>query len=383
MCCRNGEFVIASRHRFRASQFEELIRRAEQLTKELEAVLEESEALPDTARIEDLVQRGRGIAADFEAARNSGGKEKLQLRKRQSQADLLGGGPEDGDDLPEESDAHSGTSGGSSSKADDKRKKAKAKRRADTPEQLYQNDIRIGREGLLWERRVNMKYEEWLVAQQSNTNLQRETPEDDWPCPREGSTRCRRGWDSAAQDRVPCCRESCNDCFRAQKKERKNLRALAQKRTPWARVDKTVKQKYISYWINDHPLTDDAAVVQKGKYCDEVSEMARVVFANVWEPPHEDACVEINALDVELDIEAIMDKVTEAMSTDTVVDEVGEKTAFRRRLLMSHQAVKQLRFNRRGLVFSSNLFKMMVIIINFISVLCGTLTFKLHGYMER
>ena len=37
-----------------------------------------------------------------------------------------------------------------------------------------------------------------------------------------------------------------------------------------------------------------------------------------------------------------MDKVTEAMSADIFVVEVGEKTAMRRRLLIAHQFVRQL-----------------------------------------
>ena len=70
--------------------------------------------------------------------------------------------------------------------------------------------------------------------------------------------------------------------------------------------------------------------------------MARTTFTNVYEPPIDDACVRIDILQKELNIEQIMDNVTSAMSIDALMNEVGEKKAFRQRLLIAWQMVCSL-----------------------------------------
>ena len=78
-----------------------------------------------------------------------------------------------------------------------------------------------------------------------------------------------------------------------------------------------------------------------------VAKHAMTIFSNVYDPPIPDACVSINVLEKDLNIESIMDDVTSAMSISSLVNEVGEKKAFRQRLLMTWQIVKQLTHNAR------------------------------------
>ena len=85
--------------------------------------------------------------------------------------------------------------------------------------------------------------------------------------------------------------------------------------------------------MSEHPLThnDRMALDPQRKI---VAKMARTTFTNVYEPPIDDACVKIDILQKELNIEQIMDNVTSAMSIDALMNEVGEKKAFRQRLLI-------------------------------------------------
>ena len=90
--------------------------------------------------------------------------------------------------------------------------------------------------------------------------------------------------------------------------------------------------------MSEHPLThnDRMALDPQRKV---VAKMARTTFTNVYEPPIDDACVKIDILQKELNIEQIMDNVTSAMSIDALMNEVGEKKAFRQRLLIAWQMV--------------------------------------------
>jgi hypothetical protein len=54
------------------------------------------------------------------------------------------------------------------------------------------------------------------------------------------------------------------------------------------------------------------------------------------------------------------------------MNEVGEKTAFRRRLLMAWQMVHQLRFNAQIQRRNQHIFNAFIIILTFVSVLLGT-----------
>ena len=95
--------------------------------------------------------------------------------------------------------------------------------------------------------------------------------------------------------------------------------------------------------MSEHPLThnDRMALDPQRKV---VAKMARTTFTNVYEPPIDDACVKIDILQKELNIEQIMDNVTSAMSIDALMNEVGEKKAFRQRLLIAWQMVCLLSF---------------------------------------
>ena len=78
-----------------------------------------------------------------------------------------------------------------------------------------------------------------------------------------------------------------------------------------------------------------------------------------------------------------MDKVTEAMSADIFVVEVGEKTAMRRRLLIAHQFVRQLDQNISYQNFYRHLFQELIIILTFLSILSGVLSYELKTAIDK
>ena len=127
--------------------------------------------------------------------------------------------------------------------------------------------------------------------------------------------------------------------------------------------------------MDEHPLShSDRDVLDPSHKV--IAEQARTIFSNVYEPPIEDACVSINVLEQDLNIEDIMDDVTSAMSIDALMNEVGEKTAFRRRLLNAWQMVAQLEHNADIQNHRRHLFNACIIAFTFVSVLLGTINFE-------
>ena len=84
-----------------------------------------------------------------------------------------------------------------------------------------------------------------------------------------------------------------------------------------------------------------------------------------------EAVVPIDLLDPNINYEDVMDKVTEAMSADTFVVEVGEKTAMRRRLLNAWQFIRQIQKNITYQNMYRHLFQGPIILLTFISILTG------------
>ena len=109
---------------------------------------------------------------------------------------------------------------------------------------------------------------------------------------------------------------------------------------------------------------------------DETSELCRVIFQNVYEPPVPEAVVKIDLLDPDLSYEEVMDKVTAAMASETMTLEVGEKTAMRRRLLNAWQFIRQLRINRAYQNTWRHFLEASIILFTFISNLTGVLSYE-------
>jgi len=88
------------------------------------------------------------------------------------------------------------------------------------------------------------------------------------------------------------------------------------------------------FWQENNKIEDDSMVLLNNKRVkDPTGELCRVILQNVYEPPVPEAVVAIDMLQPDINYEDVMDKVTAAMSADTLVVEVGEKTAMRRRVL--------------------------------------------------
>jgi hypothetical protein len=64
------------------------------------------------------------------------------------------------------------------------------------------------------------------------------------------------------------------------------------------------------------------------------------------------------------------------MSIDVLMNEVGEKTAMRRRLLQAHQMVHQLKHNARTQKIREHIINILVNVFTWLSVIAGTITFE-------
>ena len=192
------------------------------------------------------------------------------------------------------------------------------------------------------------------------------------------------------------------------RKERVSLRSIAAKRVPWTKLSEQERAKYIRFWRDRNKLEDNALM---GEADDGTAQWCRVIFQNVYEPQVPvalhftinqcsplnfpspptlspslfasvpalkhgrmqvpEAVVPIDLLDPNINYEDVMDKVTEAMSADTFVVEVGEKTAMRRRLLNAWQFIRQIQKNITYQNMYRHLFQGLIILLTFISILTG------------
>lgn len=71
------------------------------------------------------------------------------------------------------------------------------------------------------------------------------------------------------------------------------------------------------------------------------------------------------------------------MAADTFVVEVGEKTAMRRRLLNAWQFIRVLKGNRAYQNFYRHLMQSLIILLTFISVLTGVMSYDVSGTVNR
>lgn len=214
-------------------------------------------------------------------------------------------------------------------------------------------------------------------------------PPDSWKLPLEGDEwRCIKGPPHPKfKTTQPCLKETCNYCGAAKRKERNFLRKVAQKDKKWADLDSTLFSKYIRFWRDQNTLDDDSLVIRTDqgntkKEKDYTAEICRVIYQNVYEPPVAETVVKIPLLEPEISYEDIMDKVTAAMSADTFVVEVGEKTAMRRRLLNAWQMIRQLHVNARFQNFYRHLLQLVIIILTLLSVVSGVVTYTLDERLD-
>lgn len=282
---------------------------------------------------------------------------------------------------------------------------APARPKAADPENLYEYELKIAKAGVKFEARLGCEYLGPTKADYDHLPYKKgvgkisnmisakewdkmhaiieECPAE-WKLPEEFYEACERGVDTedGVPVRVPCCMEICPDCNQAKKRERRFLRELAKKDQDWSDLPLHMKRKYITFWMDNNPLSHSDRDKLDPEY-KQVAKMARTIFSNVPKPPIEDACVTINILAGELNIEEIMDDVTSAMSIDALMNEVGEKTAFRRRLLMAWQMVHQLRYNVQIQRRNQHIFNAFIIILTFVSVLLGTIYTMCKKELDR
>ena len=226
--------------------------------------------------------------------------------------------------------------------------------KAGTPEELYEWELKVGRAGIKFEQKLGCEYmgvtrnlyslpkgdrgdKKWEQMQKKIKEMPLE-----WKLPYENAPECNKGTDEDDEfARPPCGQESCFECNKVKIRERKWLRRVGKDNKPWNTLPDETQMKYIGFWMQEHPLTHNhrMALDPDRKL---MAKAARTTFTNVYEPPIEDACVCIDILKNEINIEDIMDDVTSAMSIDAVMNEVGEKKAFRQRLLNAWQMVSVL-----------------------------------------
>ena len=153
---------------------------------------------------------------------------------------------------------------------------------------------------------------------------------------------------------------------------------------PWRKLERKTRLKYIKFWQDENPLDDEEMpTVGKKRHKDETSELCRVIYQNVWEPEVEEAVVKIELLDPDLSYEDVMDKVTAAMSADTLVVEVGEKTAMRKRLLNAWQFIRQLKANLEYQNTYRHLLQVIVISLTLIANLTGVMSFQVKKAIDK
>lgn len=248
------------------------------------------------------------------------------------------------------------------------------------PPAFYNQQVRRGKEGLAWEKKVGLKYEEWLELPEAEKGDADDTLPSDWPVLWIGSVQCKLG----LEDGVPvmCKQQSCAKCFAAQTARRKFLRNVATWGKEWPELATSVRTDYIRQWVANNPLDDDPSMVA---LCgqDKMAELSRVIFSNVWEPPVPDALVVVQTLDVELSVEEVMDKVTLAMSTDALVSEVGERRAYRERMLEAWKMVRMLKYNAGIQNRTTHVFNLLTILFTFSSVVVGTLTYQVSTVLNQ
>ena len=145
------------------------------------------------------------------------------------------------------------------------------------PEQLYNDDLRIGKEGLFWELR-NQRFEPWYTRYGDHPeSYAGSQPPPEWWLPFEGDKiRCKKPMGYVCNEE----RRTCPYCGAAKSKYRRSLRFLARKNKRWMELDKETRSKYIRKW-RDHNSLDDEGLMLKGgsrPQKDETSELCRVIF---------------------------------------------------------------------------------------------------------
>jgi hypothetical protein len=288
----------------------------------------------------------------------------------------------------EGSDAGRTSTAGSDSAAvgDESRGVVAPRKKAADPEKVYKEDLRIGLEGRAWELRNNTTFAKWFEEFGDGESVPAKSrPPDEWFLPFEGDEwRCVKRRHPETGVSMPCYEEKCGYCGKVKRKERKYLRRLASKGKKWKDLEVAARKKYIRFWAEQNTMDDDVLVVQGGKKQKDVtSEICRVIFQNVYEPAVEEAVVTIPLLDAEISYEDIMDKVTAAMAADTFVVEVGEKTAMRRRLLNAWQFIRVLQANQTYQNFYRHLLQSLIILLTFISVLTGVMSYEVKIIVDR
>jgi hypothetical protein len=252
----------------------------------------------------------------------------------------------------------------------------KKNKQANNPEAVYKEELYKAKEGMAWEIRNKMPFEQWF---RDNTAAGNDPPPDHWYLPFEGDEwHCTKKVHPINGNTMPCYEENCLYCGRVKRKERQYLRRLARKDKKWRQLDTKMCCKYIRFWQENNPLDDDMILLNGGKVSvkDPTAELCRVILQNIWEPPVPEAVVAIDLLDADIDYEDVMDNVTAAMSADTLVIEVGEKTAMRRRLLNAWQFIRQLRLNKGYQNKYRHLMQLLIILLTFTSISTGVLSYQ-------
>ena len=125
---------------------------------------------------------------------------------------------------------------------------------------------------------------------------------DEWKLADEGDPDCELGLDELT--RVPCKSELCPACNKFKNRERKWLRQVAKRNQPWEKLTLAMTQKYITFWLEANPLQYTSRDTLDPRF-KAVAKQARTTFSNVYEPPIPDACVVIDILQPELNIEVM------------------------------------------------------------------------------
>lgn len=204
--------------------------------------------------------------------------------------------------------------------------RVKPTKRAANPEAVYKEDLSAGKEGVAWEKRNNQSFEKWFKDGGHVHN--NDPPPEDWVMPFEGNEECIKRIHPQTGVTIPCYEETCSLCGPFKRKHRNFLRKLAMMDKKWRKLDNKLRSKYIRFWQDDNSLDDEVVLVNgKARLKDATTELCRVIFNNVYEPPVPEAVVTIDMLDPDISYEDVMDKVTAAMSADTLVVEVHTKRA--------------------------------------------------------
>ena len=269
-----------------------------------------------------------------------------------------------------------------------------------TPELLYYSELKTAREGLKFEAKLGCEYlgsmeadyTHIAVANRAGGKGRKDWKSmkdaiDDmpsaWTLPDEFDPECENGDDDAKPPgKVPCRLEICPRCNRFKNKERRWLRSIGRANLPWESLSAETTRNYITFWMHEHPLVErDRDVLDPEAKL--VAKQARTTFTNIYEPPIGDACVSINILAKDLNVEGIMDNVTSAMSINRVDSEVGEKKAFRQRLLIAWQMVNQLLHNASIQKTREHALNLLIIIFTFLAIVSGTLSFEWQDTLIR